>query len=322
MKVMSFCVAILAALAWSNIFTLSGSLSFEKGYLNIDTTKTCNVDTTYINCSLENGLAYYSTLDTAIAVFFQPRYSIGAVVVPSPITTGVVNYSHTFTQVMRYEFMNWVDWGIIVMDRDSAQRLLDRILPDSISIESRVINHKKVCDVDPSQCVGWGAYGGGAEGVISDEQAARLPTKKFQIDEASVPSETPKSEQPGGTLKLGAGTIHVGNISLESGSKVEFLNPGRETVIIADGSLNWSAQIVNSDLQTVAKGFKLIEYAPGYIHIEGDWAGTIHARWCELTLGQVKKTAYGSFVAKKVYLGNGLTIYRIHFCPIPLTDMV
>ena len=128
--------------------------------------------------------------------------------------------------------------------------------------------------------------------------------------------------RPGGTLKLGAGTIYVGNITLESGSKLEFVNPGRETVIIADGFLNWRAQIVNSDLQTVAKGFKLIEYAPGDIHIEGDWAGTIHARWCELTLGQVKKTAYGSFVAKKVNLGEGLTIYRIHFSPIPLTDMV
>lgn len=128
--------------------------------------------------------------------------------------------------------------------------------------------------------------------------------------------------QPNATLKLGAGTVHVGNITLESGSKLEFVNPGRETVIIADGFLNWRAQILNSDLQTVAKGFKLIEYAPGYIHIEGDWAGTIHARWCELTLGQAKNTAYGSFVAKKVYLGNWLTIYRIHFSPIPLTDMV
>ena len=128
--------------------------------------------------------------------------------------------------------------------------------------------------------------------------------------------------RPGGTLKLGAGTIHVGNISLESGSKVEFLNPGRETVIIADGSLNWSAQIVNSDLQTVAKGFKLIEYAPGNIHIEGNWAGTIHARWCDLALERIQRNAYGSFVAKKIYLGNGLTIYRVHFSPIPLTDMV
>ncbi len=126
----------------------------------------------------------------------------------------------------------------------------------------------------------------------------------------------------GGTLKLGTGTIRVGNITLNAGSRLEFMNPGRETVIIADGNVIWNPQIVNSDLQTVAKGFKLIEYAPGSIHIEGDWAGTIHARWCELTLGQGKKTAYGSFVAKKVNLGEGLTIYRVHFSPIPLTDMV
>lgn len=126
----------------------------------------------------------------------------------------------------------------------------------------------------------------------------------------------------GGTLKLGTGTIRVGNITMESGSKLEFVAPGRETVIIADGNVIWRAQIVNSDLQTVAKGFKLIEYAPCYIHIDGDWAGMIHARWSELTLGQVKKTAYGSFVAKKVYLGNGLTLYRVSFDPISLVDMV
>ena len=128
--------------------------------------------------------------------------------------------------------------------------------------------------------------------------------------------------QAGATLKLGTGTIKVGNITMEWGSRLEFVNPGRETVLIVDGYVNWKAQIVNSDLQTVAKGFKLIQYAPGYIHIEGDWAGTIHARWSELTLGQVKKTAYGSFVAKKVYLGNGLVIYRVHFDPIPLTNLV
>lgn len=127
---------------------------------------------------------------------------------------------------------------------------------------------------------------------------------------------------PGGTLKLGTGTIRIGNITLDGGSRLEFMNPGRETVIIADGNVIWNPQIVNSDLQTVAKGFKLIEYASGSIFIAGDWAGTIHARWCELTLGQNKKTAYGSFVAKKVNLGEGLTIYRVHFSPIPLTDMV
>lgn len=168
--------------------------------------------------------------------------------------------------------------------------------------------------------------------VVSDNAYHSLEGSENWLDLTVCPGQTVTLSgdvayrnlkvEAGGTLKLGAGTIRVKNITMEWGSRLEFINPGRETLLIADGYVIWRAQIVNSDLQTVAKGFKLIEYAPGYIHIEGDWAGTIFARWSELTLGQVKKTAYGSFVAKKVYLGNGLTIYRVHFSPIPLTDLV
>ena len=43
-------VVFLAVSAWSNIFSIDAGISFEKGYLDIDTTKTCNVDTSYINC--------------------------------------------------------------------------------------------------------------------------------------------------------------------------------------------------------------------------------------------------------------------------------
>ncbi|MCQ2063511.1 MAG: hypothetical protein MJY99_09290 [Fibrobacter sp.] len=260
MKVMSFCVAILAALAWSNIFTLSGSLSFEKGYLNIDTTKTCNVDTTYINCSLENGLAYYSTLDTAIAVFFQPRYATGVVATPSPFTN-TVNYSHTFTEVMRYEFMNWVEWGIVVMDKDSAKRLLDRVLPESVNIGSCSIVHKKVCDDDPSLCNPLDmCYGGGAGGGVSDEQAACLPTKKFQIDEASVPSETPKSEQPGDTA-----TASETPMSEQSG----------DTMSSADslGNPLWFAQSA-SLTESVALGTHYRVFDMNGVHLrDGVWQG-------------------------------------------------
>ena len=53
MKLISMCVLLLAVFAWSNIFSIDAGISFEKGYLDIDTTKTCNVDTSYINCSLE-----------------------------------------------------------------------------------------------------------------------------------------------------------------------------------------------------------------------------------------------------------------------------
>ena len=184
-------VVFLAVSVWSNIFTIDASIRFENGYLNIDTTKTCNVDTSYINCSLENGLAYYSTLDTAVAVFFMPRIAKASVYAlqSNPNT-------RSLTEILRYEFIKWVEWGIIVMTKDSAQRLLDRILPDSLQMNNRHILHKKVCDTDPSQCPNWGPYGGGLGGGISDEEAARLPQKKV-LAESSEPAQADTSASEG-----------------------------------------------------------------------------------------------------------------------------
>ena len=191
MKLISMCVLLLAVFAWSNIFSIDAGISFEKGYLEIDTTKTCNVDTSYINCSLEKGLAYYSTLDTAVAVFFMPRIAKASVYAlqSNPNT-------RSLTEILRYEFIKWVEWGIIVMTKDSAQRLLDRILPDSLQMNNRHILHKKVCDTDPSQCPNWGPYGGGLGGGLSDEDAARLPQKKV-LAESSEPAQADTSASEG-----------------------------------------------------------------------------------------------------------------------------
>jgi len=214
MKLVFACVAFLAALAWSSIFnTPGGGFVFEKGYLNIDTTKTCNVDTSYINCSLEKGLAYYSTLDTNFAVFAQPRFASIHVVTPLPSAT----YSHTITQVLRYEFMNWVDWGFIDLTRDSAQRLIDRILPESENMENLSVYYKKICDTDPSQCQNWGPYGGGSG--VSDEDANRLPQKKVLLNAESV--------NPGTTSlphKFGKGIQGVGNVPPGTGYKAFDMN--------------------------------------------------------------------------------------------------
>ena len=196
MKLISICILLLAASAWSNIFSIDAGISFEKGYLDIDTTKTCNVDTSYINCSLENGLAYYSTLDTAVAVFFMPRIAKASVYALQSNPN-----MRSLTEVLRYEFLKWVEWGIIVMTKDSAQRLLDRVLPDTLQMNNRHILHKKVCDTDPSQCPNWGPYGGGLSSGLSDEDAARLPQKKI-VAESSTPvpadtsAETLVGEQP------------------------------------------------------------------------------------------------------------------------------
>ncbi|MBO4713201.1 MAG: hypothetical protein J5615_04845 [Fibrobacter sp.] len=195
MKLISICILLLAALAWSNIFSIDAGISFENGYLNIDTTKTCNVDTSYINCSLENGLAYYSTLDTAVAVFFMPRIAQASV-----YALQTAPNTRSLTEILRYEFIKWVEWGIIVMTKDSAQRLLDRVLPDTLQMNNCHIFHKKVCDTDPSQCSNWGPYGGGLSSGLSDEDAARLPQKKI-LGETAEPApadtsaKTPVGEQ-------------------------------------------------------------------------------------------------------------------------------
>lgn len=193
MKLISICILLLAALAWSNIFSIDAGISFENGYLNIDTTKTCNVDTSYINCSLENGLAYYSTLDTAVAVFFMPRIAQASV-----YALQTAPNTRSLTEILRYEFIKWVEWGIIVMTKDSAQRLLDRILPDSLQMNNRHILHKKVCDTDPSQCPNWGPYGGGLSSGLSDEDAARLPQKKILGETAEpAPADTSAKDSVG-----------------------------------------------------------------------------------------------------------------------------
>ena len=196
MKLISICILLLAALAWSNIFSIDAGISFENGYLNIDTTKTCNVDTSYINCSLENGLAYYSTLDTAVAVFFMPRIAQASV-----YALQTAPNTRSLTEILRYEFIKWVEWGIIVMTKDSAQRLLDRVLPDTLQMNNCHIFHKKVCDTDPSQCSNWGPYGGGLSSGLSDEDAARLPQKKILAESAEPApvdssAKDPVGEQP------------------------------------------------------------------------------------------------------------------------------
>ena len=193
MKLISICILLLAALAWSNIFSIDAGISFENGYLNIDTTKTCNVDTSYINCSLENGLAYYSTLDTAVAVFFMPRIAQASV-----YALQTAPNTRSLTEILRYEFIKWVEWGIIVMTKDSAQRLLDRVLPDTLQMNNCHIFHKKVCDTDPSQCSNWGPYGGGLSSGLSDEDAARLPQKKILGETAELaPADTSAKDSVG-----------------------------------------------------------------------------------------------------------------------------
>ena len=205
MRPILMCIVFLAASAWSSVNLIWTEFQFEKGYLEVDTAKNCNVDTTYINCSQDRGLAYYSTMDTTFAVLFNPlitRVQLFKSLNVDEQRQAAAGYDFKMTAVLRYEFMKWQEWGIIKITKDSAQRLLDRILPETRDVQGRKIIHKKVCDEEMlSACQGEILWGGSGSPSFSEEDIARLPQKKF-LAESSTPvpadtsAKTPVGEQP------------------------------------------------------------------------------------------------------------------------------
>ena len=191
MKLISICILFLAASAWSSVNLIWTEFQFEKGYLEVDTAKICNVDTTYINCSQDRGLAYYSTMDTTFAVLFNPlitRVQLFKSLNVDEQRQAAAGYDFKMTAVLRYEFMKWQEWGIIKMTKDSAQRLLDRILPESRDVQGRKIIHKKVCDEEMiSACQGEILWGGSGSPDFSEDDVARLPQKKILADTSEKP---------------------------------------------------------------------------------------------------------------------------------------
>jgi hypothetical protein len=120
----------------------------------------------------------------------------------------------------------------------------------------------------------------------------------------------------GGKLKVNPGKMYIGNIQLESGCQLEFLEPGKETVIHAEGSFIWRASLLNEDKFLVARGLKLIQYGEQPVFVEGDWAGTIHAAKAQLILGQTVKNVYGRFLGHGVTVHQNTDVYRVDFNPI------
>ena len=216
MKLLLACVVFLAASAWSDVNLIWTEFQFEKGYMEVDTAKICNVDTTYINCTQDKGLAYYSTLDTGYAVLFNPlitKAQIFKYLNEDEQREAAAGRGVKITAVLRYEFMKWQEWGIIKMTKDSAQRLLDRILPESRDIQGRKIVHKKFCDEEsPSACQGEILWGGSGSPGLTEEDVSRLPQKKVLLNAesenpgtTSLPRESSKAIQGVGNVSLGTG---------------------------------------------------------------------------------------------------------------------
>ena len=223
-------IVFLAVSAWSSVNLIWTEFQFEKGYLEVDTAKICNVDTTYINCSQDRGLAYYSTMDTTFAVLFNPlitRVQLFKSLNVDEQRQAAAGYDFKMTAVLRYEFMKWQEWGIIKITKDSAQRLLDRILPESRDVQGRKIIHKKVCDEEMlSACQGEILWGGSGSPSFSEEDIARLPQKKILV-ESSEPAQADTSASEGDSSGTAADTSEKPlRISESAEFLVESVMPG------------------------------------------------------------------------------------------------
>ena len=212
MKPILLCIVFLAASAWSAIGLQWTKLNFDNGCLNIDTAKTVGIDTSYINIMPNKGFAYYSTLDTNYVVFSEPRLArirVYCQIPPESLYTSF-EFPHSMAEVLRYEFMKWQEWGLIEITRDSAQKLIEWIVPESKKVSGYSIFYSKECEEDPSTCYfSLGAVGGGG---IPAEDAAYLPQKKvLQSTEfvnpgtTSLPYKSSKEIQSMGNVQPGTG---------------------------------------------------------------------------------------------------------------------
>ncbi len=131
--------------------------------------------------------------------------------------------------------------------------------------------------------------------------------------------------ESGGTLLIGTGEMFVGNLQLEAGCKIDFVQKGYKTVLHTNGSVIWRGSIdieglrstgVTYRMWTIAQGFKLIHHGNEPLFIEGDWAGTIFAPKARLVLGQAKKEIYGRFVGNGITVHQYATLRAVPFAPV------
>ena len=117
------------------------------------------------------------------------------------------------------------------------------------------------------------------------------------------------------------GEMIIGNIQLESSSRVEFTEPGKSTIIHANGTTIWRFWTLNDNLIQVAKGFKLVQHSSETMFIEGQWAGTIFAPSADLVLGQSYKVLYGRFLGRNVDVHQYSSVYNVDFNPEIITNL-
>ena len=123
--------------------------------------------------------------------------------------------------------------------------------------------------------------------------------------------------ESGATLTINPGTMCIGNLQLESGSKIVFSNPAQSTEIYVNNDVIWRANIIAEDneLPTIARHFLLSLQTQNYVYIDTKWVGSIYAPKTNLVLAQTaeSKTLYGTFLAKYITVHQKADVFTVPY---------
>lgn len=213
MKLVFSFLVFLAVSAWSAVGDQWTELVFQEGFLDIDSTVSPNVDTVYVSIwhNKVDAYAYYSTLDTNYMVFSDPRTASIRVycTVPADSVFTSFKFPHSLTEVLRYEFMKWHEWGFLGITKDSAQRLIDLIVPDSLDVRFYRIFYGQNCLSDPASCRSRTSVNGGG-GTVQDDFSL-LPQKKILAESAEPASVDTSAKDPVGEQPKDSAGVQEGD---------------------------------------------------------------------------------------------------------------
>lgn len=153
------------------------------------------------------------------------------------------------------------------------------------------------------------------------ESVPDLPTLNIQTGHSAILQNGTRyssiNVMHGATLFIPAGDFWVDSIQLDPGSNIQFINDGQASILHISGKFIWRATM-QGDLKTIAKSFKLVQYAYGInMFIDKNFGGTIIAPFSNVVIGQSQKLFYGTVLANNLSIHQYTTLWHIDFSPMP-----
>lgn len=113
------------------------------------------------------------------------------------------------------------------------------------------------------------------------------------------------------------GEMWIGDLQINPGAKIVFVNPGQQTILHVNGSVVWRGAIQNqaSSYNAIASGFKFVQHSSKRMYIDEVFLGTIVAPTSYVIIGQSRNPFYGSVIADRITVHQYTDVYYVKFNP-------